>query len=363
MSEETWRSLHVAYHDDDRDELICDGVAPLYVSGGARGYFVRHWRRGPHLRLNFRTDDDTYARTIRPAASRLAAASMARRPSALPLDRTLMLEAHKRRAEIDGDEGPLTPWYEDNTIHDAPYEAPTTGFSGRGATGLLEDFYCSTGDLVFDSLRRVRRGHSRLGLLFDIWIATAHALGQGSHYSWISYRSHAEKFLHSSGDTGRFISVWKRRYARQRDTLTAQAETLLHALDAGGTGPAAARDWVTAMRPFQSRARKMIESGDLTFPAPDSATGLPGLRAELSSPFHQVMLANDGMFAHTTTVDFLTYRVMLTLTYAHGARLGISLVERYFLCHLVAATMEDITGVDGAELVASAEFFEESART
>lgn len=373
-----WRSLHVAYYDDNKDALIGDAIAPLFDKIDVPKYFVRHWRRGPHVRLNFYADDDAYTRVIRPLALEIVESHLSAHPSRKHLDPQQLLPMHRRHAEIDSDHGPLTPWYPDNTIHDAPYDGPVIGFSGESSASFTEDFYSSTSDLVFDTVRRVRSGQSRLGLLFDVWVATAHALSGAVDHGWISYRSHAEFFRLRSPDPAGRLRAWDERYAQQMNEFATRASVVLETIDHRGSGSPVAQDWLAAMRPVRERARGLIDEGRITFPAamsddgavPDMVlAGKPLNRVQQSllrskafrglqfrmlrrklSPFHQALLRNDDWATFSRTPEFLTYRVVLTFTYAHASRVGITLPERFFLCHLVATTMEQRYGVDSAEL-------------
>lgn len=357
MNEAAWRSLHVAYFDRNMDDLICDGVEPLLAATTEPSYYLRHWRRGPHLRINFHVDEDAFTRRIRPKAIELMTLSLGRHPSTEHLDKARLLKLYQRRAQLDGDHGPLTPWYEDNTIYDAPYEPPVIGFAGPAAATFLEDFYCATTDLAVDVSRRARLGQSRFGALFDVWIATAHSLAGGYEHSWTSYRSSADKFRYAAGDDGKYVTGWDLRFEKQRDRLTAQVEAVVQTIDQGTGRSTIAATWVAVMRQFYHRARELVESDGITFPLPAPDSGSFAL-AELTSPFHQALMTNEGWYNQTGNVHFAAYRVMLALTYAHGGRVGLSLVERYFLCHLAASAMEAIAGVDSVALVQSPNYFQ-----
>ncbi|MFD4459729.1 thiopeptide maturation pyridine synthase [Nocardia sp. NPDC058480] len=355
MTESVWRSMHVAYYAANPDALLHDVVAPLFDEIGVPAYFVRHWRRGPHLRLNFRTDADTFTTVIAPRVREVVGAHLARYPSRKQLAPQQLLPLHRRYAEIDGDTGQLVPWYADNTIHDALYERPVIGFTGESAAAFSEKFYCDTNSLVFDTVERVGLGQTRLGLLFDIWIATAHALAGEIEHGWLSYRSHADYFRHRGPDPVSRLRGWDERYAGQKDEFGSRATAVAAAIDADR--PGSAREWVDLMRPVRERARTLVDQGLLTFPGArfDEATA-PDMRFRLSerelSPFHRALVGNDEWSAFSRTPEFLTYRVVLTLTYAHASRVGITLLDRYFLCHLAAKTMEDKYGVEGADLAA-----------
>ncbi|MGW5453085.1 lantibiotic dehydratase C-terminal domain-containing protein [Nocardia sp. NPDC003979] len=357
MSGARWRTLHVAHFDPDADALVCDGVQPLFESLDVPAYFLRHWRRGVHLRLNIHCDAESFSGQFKPAALDLIGGHLARHPSRAQPDLAQWYAIHQRKAHLDNDPRPLVPFYEDNSINDAEYEPPLIGFGGVAATQLLEDFYCATNSLVSDVCRRVRHGQSRIGVLFDVWLATARALAGGYEFSWTSYRSSADKFRYAAGDSDRYIDGWSNLFDAQRPGLVHRAELILRGLDEGTESSPIADEWVATLVPFRERALELVAAGEIDFPLPPEDSGSFAL-AELTSPFHRALMTQQGWYGQTGNVNFAAYRVMLALTYAHGARAGISLVERWFLCYLVASTMEAITGLDGVRLVQSDDYFQ-----
>src|SRR5262249_1734713 len=58
-----WHSTQIHYYDDDKDGLLLDAVRPLIDDVAAdveRVFFVRHWLRGPHVRLCVLAGDDVF---------------------------------------------------------------------------------------------------------------------------------------------------------------------------------------------------------------------------------------------------------------------------------------------------------------
>src|SRR5215831_19211950 len=114
MSESSWHTVCVYYYDErGHDDLILDTVRPLFtvlteIVAGA--YFVRHWRRGPHLRLNLHTSEESLRRKVLPAIETTVGSYLRAHPSSSTVDPTDFLEAHRKLAEAEREDGPLWPW-------------------------------------------------------------------------------------------------------------------------------------------------------------------------------------------------------------------------------------------------------------
>jgi hypothetical protein len=142
-----WRSVHISYHDvGGQDDLLLDAVRPLFARLGAcgvRAYFLRHWRRGPRLRLHVHTDWEMFATLVRPAiddvvGTYLRAHPSTAHPSTAHLDPAALLPVHKRLAEREAEERPLVPWYPDNTIRQAARDPRVAVLGSWEAADLLD---------------------------------------------------------------------------------------------------------------------------------------------------------------------------------------------------------------------------------
>jgi len=344
-----WHSIHVYYYEPDKRALILDGVRPLFRSLGDRVdavSYTRHWRQGPHLRLNFRTTADTFASMVRPAADEIVGGFLARQPSAAHhLDRAREIQVHKRLAELEQDDGPLLPWHPDNSIVPARYDSRSAAVGGPHAAGLVADFQAASTDLAFRLTEAFRTPRQRLAGCFDLMIATGQAMSaRGIVGGFVSFRSHAEGFLAGFPEATGLRPAWDRHYRAHRDALRQRMETVAAATRTGSGDVPFVRDWLAVLGP----AREAAARGDLTLPiaGPDDAERLAGL-----SPFHHALLANPRWEERQRSAEFLRYRLMLNLTYLMLTRLGVNPVERYLLGHLAANTVEDAYGVAAIELV------------
>jgi hypothetical protein len=333
----TWHTACAYYHDESgKDALILDAVRPLFAGLGAPAYFLRHWRRGPHLRLNVRTTPQSWRDTVFPAIESAIGAFTARRPSVSTLDPAALLADHRRLAEAEREPGPVWPWLPDNSVHAEPYDARAEVLGGAEAAALAADFYVAANAAAFGALDAIRAGAGRLWTAFDLMLATADTFASGGiRHGYVSFRAHAEVFLAGEASRERLRTAWQRMYA---DAAPALRERLL----AAPSGPV--RHWLAALESITERGFALVDAGALKLdrapagrPAPDGVT--PFLRELITNrDFHEKLMPSTA---------FGRYRLLLNLLYLQLTRLGVRPAERYLLCHLLANTVEEVHGVDG----------------
>jgi hypothetical protein len=342
-----WHSIHVYYYDADKDALILDGVRPLFrrLAGQVDTVsFTRHWRQGPHLRLNMFVDIDTLHSVVRPAVDAVVGEFLANRPSRRLLDPGKELAAHRRLAELEEERGPLWPWYPDNSIRVAAYDRREEVVGGPAMADLLADFQARTTQFAFRAIEATA-GVGRRALAFDLMIATAHAFARGGLANgFLSFRSHAESFLHVFAEAHRLRNVWDAHYRAHAAEFVERLGVVTTALDQGALG-----DWVRALEPYRAKAAALLRSGELRLPFAGSVPA----GAELSS-FHQALYEHPQWPATLASVGFQQYRLVLNLTYLCLTRIGITPVERFFLSHMAANAAEDTYGVSAVDLIIGA---------
>ncbi|MEU9874039.1 thiopeptide maturation pyridine synthase [Actinomadura sp. NPDC048021] len=354
----TWRSIHVHHHDTRRqDDLLLDAVRPVMAQVRDRvtsAFFVRHWLRGPHVRLNVRATPEVFTAVVRPVAEGMVGEYLRTAPSRTggPTPRTLA--GHRRLAELEAEPGPLLPWHPDNSVREQPYDPRLSVLGSEEATRLLTDLYDAANDLVFRTLAGVREaGMSRLGVAYDLLIATAHAFApSGIGSGFVSFRSHAEAFLTTWPEGHGKRSAWDEHYTRHADALTRRVDTVI---SAAAPGTDTARDWVTVLGRSARRGRELINSGHDFGMRPRPGGPVPAAHGELlgRSPFHRALEDSPRWPRIRESAEFLHYRLSLNLLYLHLTRLGVTPMERFMLCHLTANAVEDAVGVRAIDLLRS----------
>jgi hypothetical protein len=294
---------------------------------------------------------------VEPAVAEVIGGYLARHPSraALP-EESVLLGMHQRLAVFEQEEGPLRPLVADNTICFEEHDRRLRTLEGEAGSDLLADFYTATNDLAFEMLETIRAGRTRELVSLSLMLAVAHryygdppSLGRG----FVSFRSHAEAFLHSCTDPARTRADFDRQYQANRGALTALVHGVLDTLEGRSTAVPCARAWAEALRPVSERADALIRAGQLTLMPPPAASADGNPWSMLGdSPLHRTM-GDSESFRKQLFEDpaFKRYRLLLNYTYLQMARLGVMAYGRFRLCHLAANAVEEVLGVNAMGVV------------
>ncbi|MFI1966513.1 thiopeptide maturation pyridine synthase [Streptomyces pathocidini] len=349
-----WHSIHVHHHDEDAEPaLVLHAVRPAFdavrasVSGA---WFGRHWLRGPHLRLNFRTSEETWATQVRPTATAMLDTYLRAHPSRARLDEQALAPVHERLAELEMEPGPLHPWVPDNTVLEQPYDHRLPVLGSMRAGELLAGFLSDTNELAFLMYEHVRAGGALQVLALDLMWTTASVAavpfdegGAPIARGFMSLRSHADAFLSRTSDPDGYRAAFDERYRRQADALHERLRTVESTLAGDGSGLPFLRDWADAVRRHQRVAHPLLASGEVSLSGAGRAPRLPTRQV---SEFHRLLQTDHGHADFLWTDHwFASFRLMVNYLYIHLNRLGLGPVDRGLLCHLAANTVEGVHGV------------------
>ncbi|GAA2267737.1 hypothetical protein GCM10010145_47770 [Streptomyces ruber] len=351
----TWHSVHVHHHDQDAEpELVVRAVRPAFeavapwVSGA---WFGRHWLRGPHLRLNFRTGEEDWARRVRPTVVRMTEDHLRTRPSTVRLDEAGLAPVHARLAELEMETGPRHPWVPDNTVLEQPYDHRLPVLGSMRAGELLADFLSDTNEQAFGAYERVRAGGSLSLLALDLMWTTASVAavpftegGAPIERGFLSLRSHADAFLSRTRDPAAYRERFDERFRRQEAALCDRLRAVERTCAGEDGAVPFVAEWAAAVRRHQRVAQPLLASGEVSMAGAARAPRMPTRRI---SEFHAVLQSDHGHMDFLWTDDwFASFRLVMNYLYLHLNRLGLGPVDRALLCHLAARTVESVHGVD-----------------
>ncbi|MEU4403030.1 thiopeptide maturation pyridine synthase [Streptosporangium sp. NPDC023963] len=337
-----WHSVHVFYHEPDKDPLLLDAVRPLLADirdHVEAAYVVRHWRQGPHLRINVKTDRRTWEEVVRPRVGTVVGGWLRDHPSTYVVDQAESLARHRLMAAREQEHGPLTPWPADNSIVEFPFDDRRHVLGGDEGVDLLTAFYSDSTPLLFAMLDHCRDGRdTKSDLAMALLLTVAHT-SHPIERSYLSFRVHAEGYLTWSRDPEAARRSFDEVYGSRRALLTQRVRQVVDTIDAGGDSPFV-REWAALVETYRARADRVVH----LLPAMDDTP------AETRGELHTLMFGTPGyrrdMFARP---DFLRYRVVLNYTYLHLTRLGLTPLDRFRTCHLLANAVEEVYGVSGLE--------------
>ncbi len=374
---DAWREARVYYYEEQKGRLVCDLIAPLLVELRAAArccYFVRHWQCGPHLRLPICCSAEVFRERVQPRVEERVRpylrASGSRR--VMPPEAELRAR-YARLAQLEQVEGPLWPLVPDNTLLFTEHRPRQEPWGGPRGVEALAEFYQQSEPLAVEMLRVLESGESLDLLSAALMLAVAHRYGGNPPHlrlGFVSFRSHAEAFFWSEPSNSKYRGSFQQGYLKNDKTLQRLVLLVVGLVDgkagwAGDPSPAATRPadahsgrwgwlcsfvvrWVELLAPIWQQT----ESPD--FPLPPVGAPLGAQPGESpGSPMHQLM-ASSAHFRQRVYEDraFRRYRFLLNYTYLHLARLGLSGLGRYRLCHWVANAVEAALEVDAMQTVA-----------
>ncbi|AQZ61457.1 unnamed protein product [[Actinomadura] parvosata subsp. kistnae] len=355
-----WHCVHVYYHAPDKDALLLDAVRPLL--DGLRGevaaaYVLRHWRQGPHLRINVKAAPAVWERVVRPRVDEVVGGYLREHPSRAALDPDESLPRHRLLAMREQERGPLTPWPPDNSIRDAPYDSRRHVLGTDEEADLLAAFYVDANPLLFDMLEHVRAGRDgKTGLALSLMLTIAHT-SQRIDRSYLSFRMHAEGYLTWAADPGAARASFERTFRERRAALTRRVRDVVACLDDAGAPPVPfVREWAALLERYRPEIAAMMEDGRLVQPTIEPGEAFaarPGEpRAPQREPSELQRLVFDNPAYHEAIFSspaFRRYRVLLNYTYLHLTRLGLTPLDRFRTCHLLADAVEEVYGLSGLD--------------
>ncbi|MHA6803559.1 lantibiotic dehydratase C-terminal domain-containing protein [Salinifilum ghardaiensis] len=347
MNGAEWRSTHVHYHAS-LDELALRAVRPLLRqlrtdSDIAAVYWQRHWRRGPHLRVNVRARPELHRGRVRRRVAECLAGYLDRFPSRSALDPASSRAWHTELAWWEGETAPLWPWMPDNTIREAGHDDGSAVLGGELAE-LTVASCVDTNDLAFTALEQHPAHEGRCAHAFDLLAATAHvACGLGVEWGFTALRAEAETVRTFAGGAALSAS-WREIGAADAEWYRARLHRLVVALDHGDLSDfPLVRRWLAHCSTYRPHIDSCVHSGLLR---PPQRFG--GQRAGRGHGASGLLLRRGvrgcGFRSAVRSTWFATYRVLLHLTDVHLGRIGLSALDRLRVCHLVASAVESVHG-------------------
>nr|WP_245641192.1 hypothetical protein [Streptomyces megasporus] len=207
---------------------------------------------------------------------------------------------------------------------------------------------------LMDMLEEITRDRSKASLrLAEAFTALADSHHSGAAYGTFSLRSHSEAFMAWASARKDPRPAFNKRLNNDSPQFR---ETVGKAL-AGEYGPHGAA-WRSAFAYCMGLFDSAVAAGTLTLAgleslgagSDDAPTGPPGAADGSEgrpSEFHRTVAA-------TGLVDdppewFASYRLLVNLFYQQLPLLGVSPMQRYYMCHAIAETVDEVLGASWQE--------------
>lgn len=234
-----------------------------------------------------------------------------------------------------------------------------SGFDGPGLAAATRAFLSEVNPVVMPMAATVDEA-ARLTAALDLMAAHLAAVASstvpgprgGAPVSFLSLRSHAEGFFAAARDPAAARRAFDDRYDAVRDQVVGRTAEVV--AQVRGTGPevsAAARSWSEAVRVAKPAVAADFDAGRVRAPVDAPRPG--GGKLD-DSAFHRAVRASAGLSTYLAQdPQFLATRLLTSLLYLTFHTTGVSLVQRYFLCHSVSRACETLFEVDAREVLDS----------
>ncbi|MBV7260301.1 lantibiotic dehydratase C-terminal domain-containing protein [Erythrobacter crassostreae] len=357
-------AIRIDYHDPERLGLI---AGPLKESFDAlreqnrdAAIFLRSgWKHGPHLSLCVIGDtinDDAIARECEKLREWVDT-----NPSDVRLTEDAYLANARKLGTLEGIEGPYLPLNPDNTVQVVEHSPPRLVDGHDVLQPLYLRYLSDTAPLLFEisSLKQNNNNLASLLLMAMLAKSASHYRPYGIERGFISLRAHADFFFANFDQSGKI----KQRF----DTLATGTASLLDDAIGNAQEIGKAEGKQDTVQSVLRRWSEILEETRVSIDAAADADDGWYSYTPMSFPEEQEE-ALAGQFqdagidatvskgdtltkvheAHAEGLDtsffssreFQTFRIIVNMFYSILPPLGISPVERFGMCHLVASAVE-----------------------
>ncbi|MDG4816754.1 lantibiotic dehydratase C-terminal domain-containing protein [Micromonospora sp. WMMD956] len=284
-----WLSCHVFYHDD-ADRLLTELLLPMLAELRRRGltqrqFYLRHWERGPHVRVRTRTLP-AHRDQVRAEIERRVTEYLAEHPGATDTDQGRLATALHRLNELEHGVGTDVLEAEPpNTLRWIEYRPELAKYGGPRGVAVAEDVFDTSTLLAGEVVQRVGEGRARLGVAMQFLLLASRALGLTEAQRPVFFRHYHERWRSYVPDPA-LIGAWAHQYDAQRDTY----RRMLGDLERGRPlGRGLGRRWEDLIADAVGRLRPLVERREV-WPA----------EVEPSAPPFVALAALVSQYLHTT---------------------------------------------------------------
>ena len=326
-----WRRTLV-YCADPRlqDELILGLLRDVVDASASPVTFTRHWRRGAHLRVDWKPGagaDDGHGIAIEERLREWVRLH----PSKDPQDESQYLEQATLLARLEHYDGQLLPRAPNNTVMPGRWLTRARSLGSEEAAEAWQHFDVACNAVVF-ALVEQRRSDPHATMIAALMFATAQEFFPPLESGYLSFRSHVEAFLANTRDGECVRAGWRSRYRGVQSRLRGELDRVR-----SESHSVPVQAWLAAAAELTRVSIGLVSSGKLAMPVFDPRrAGMDG------SSFHTELSQDEAAVESLAlSQQFTAYRVALNGLYRVFARAGLAPLERFEWCYLASRTVED----------------------
>ncbi|MFF3867001.1 hypothetical protein [Micromonospora sp. NPDC001898] len=172
----------------------------------------------------------------------------------------------------------------------------------------------------------------------------------GVPLGFLSFRSHAEAFFATCRDPAAARAAMDGRYHGARAGIDRTVAAVFEAAETGSLRDGPAGLWYATACAAKAEFMSAFRAGELTISAPPDPTRHGNDLAH--SRFHRKAGASTTLQTYIQgDPAFLAVRLCTSLLYLGLHTAGLTLAERYFLCHVIGRACESLSGADALSIL------------
>ncbi|PEE35456.1 lantibiotic dehydratase C-terminal domain-containing protein [Bacillus cereus] len=363
IQEEDWLTLRIFYYDQDKDSILLDCIFPLIEElrltyGDLFFYLKRHWQYGPHIDLNLSGFPINQKKQVKHFLMRYVSKFLMEHPSNEEIDSKEYLILSKKLGALEYNHGPYTPIYKNNTVMFIDYKRNTALFGDNPLLiGSREVFLNETMPILKEIIRDSKFKEERLIYCMCLMALIADKFKDGIQYGYLSFKSHAEGFLHQVGKRNLDHVVIK-EFKDVEARVSGKIESFLAEFLLGKVGIKwwndsqlkVFREWndliVSTMERLSMSEDIRIESSNSFEKIIKDKESLEGF-----SSFHKHLLTTNKGIELLESKHFNAYRFIINIFYEQLPIVGFNAKDRNMMCFILSNAVEKILECDWKNLM------------
>ncbi|PTM57990.1 lantibiotic dehydratase C-terminal domain-containing protein [Desmospora activa] len=329
------QSIKIYMYDySSHDNFIREKLIPLNQSVHVRSFLRRGWKYGPHLEWCMKQEDQSLENLIQELSKCLTKYKV---DSEFDETSWLHRSQHLKLFELDKEE--IIEIREDLTL-EISIPRFRTDIWGEKGTQLLIKYYLGTGEAMWNMLNNdINRFTKAISMMYS----ATKVLGDPDRHQ-LSYRSHAEAFLYRFDKNDVIRNQMEEQYQLNKYEMT----KIMKGIEENRW----VSQWCYIFDELLVNAHQLFEQKELKMPDGDLFMKIVGEHgwktgsANIPGYFHQFLLSLPRYNQETQTLSFQVKRLILNFLYQSFVQLGITPVEKFFMCYSYARWYEDELGVD-----------------
>ena len=363
-----WHVVRVAWFEDNREALMNGPIRQVFErlrqeDAVRRVSIMPHWLHGPHVDIAIEALPQAFQNRIYPDIRLMIDRWLSENPSTTVLD-PVEYEARSRGIGMfELNPGPYLPLLDNNRVALAPFKAPV----GLAIPELAEHratFLDDALETVFGVLHLKHTDRDNyFRSLGAMLLVTADSYADGMSEGYMSLRSHADYFFAAHDVSGQvrarfdgFDDHWGADFDQMARAL---ADRHWGSLPMTSSAQALVKAWSGVVDRTDQRSRDLVTANhaalisqtvhqDLarTMAAVDDSAMRQRFSTRKISDIGEAFLNSERGLAAQRSPDFLTYRTNVNFFYLLLPTLGVTPVQKFMLCDLVARSVERVFARD-----------------